>query len=150
MQLKFSKNAITGNLAGKPIHCVARITEGTGSPPAGVYTIPPPMRDPVYGLTALLLPLEQGGAPGTAAGINYIKGYAQAKASALAEKWAAPPSALVAAAGGSTAEAKAMATGVLVLSDKPIAGRNCLVVSLGFADLMLGLETSGGATLTVL
>lgn len=149
MQLKFSKNAITGNLAGKPIHCVARITEGTGSPLAGVYTIPPPMRDPVYGLTALLLPLEQGGTR-TAAGINYIKWCVQAKATALADKWIEMPSALASAAAGGAAEAKARAAGVLVLSDKPIAGRNCLVVSLGFADLMLGLEASGGATLTVL
>jgi hypothetical protein len=38
---------------------------------------------------------------------------------------------------------------MLVLSDKPIAGRNCLIVSQGFADLMQGLDASGGATLTV-
>jgi hypothetical protein len=53
-------------------------------------------------------------------------------------------------AGGAGAERQALAKEVLVLSDKPIAGRNCLVVSIGFADLMLGLAATGGATLTVL
>ena len=51
-------------------------------------------------------------------------------------------------AGGAGAELP-LTKEILVLSDKPIAGRNCLVVSVGFADLMLGLKASGGASLTV-
>ena len=78
--------------------------------------------------------------------------------SAPASKVAAPRAGLASSAGGGAAESaggagaegQALAKEVLVLSDKPIAGRNCLVVSLGFADLMLGLQVSGGATLTVL
>jgi hypothetical protein len=34
---------------------------------------------------------------------------------------------------------------VFVLSDRPVLGRNCVVVSSGFADLMDALQTSGGA-----
>jgi hypothetical protein len=78
--------------------------------------------------------------------------------SAPASKMAAPRPGLASSAGGGAAESaggagaerQALSREVLVLSDKPIAGRNCLVVSLGFADLMLGLQATGGATLTVL
>lgn len=38
---------------------------------------------------------------------------------------------------------------VFVLSDRPVLGRNCIVVSSGFADLMDGLQTSGGARVRV-
>jgi len=53
-------------------------------------------------------------------------------------------------AGGAGAERQSAAKEILVLSDRPIAGRNCLVASLGHADLMLALQATGGATLTVL
>ena len=43
MQLKFSSNTITGNLGGKPIHCVVRMSQGTGSPMPGEYTVRPPI-----------------------------------------------------------------------------------------------------------
>lgn len=178
MQLRLSNDAISGILAGKPIRCEVRIAPGTGSLPAGAYKIFPPTRDPMYGLTALALPLDQGstGSGGYAREIKYALASkmdaprsAQLKAAALASKVAtpmsaqlkaaaraqsskvdAPRSALTAAAGGGAAEVKYGTKEVLVLSDKPIAGRNCLVVSQGFADLMLGLVASDGATLTVL
>ena len=51
--------------------------------------------------------------------------------------------------GGGAGAAVPLTKQVLVLSDKQIAGRNCLIVSLGFADLMLGLQAAGGASLTV-
>jgi hypothetical protein len=38
---------------------------------------------------------------------------------------------------------------VFVLSNKPVLGRNCIVISSGFADLMDGLQTAGGARVTV-
>jgi hypothetical protein len=37
-----------------------------------------------------------------------------------------------------------------VLSDRPILGRNSVIVQSGFADLMDALKVSGGATLQVL
>ena len=42
MQLKLSNNMITGNLAGKPIHCMVRMSPGTGSLARGEYVIPRP------------------------------------------------------------------------------------------------------------
>jgi hypothetical protein len=36
-----------------------------------------------------------------------------------------------------------------VLSDRPVLGRNCVVVSSGFAGLMDGLQKAGGARVTV-
>jgi hypothetical protein len=36
-----------------------------------------------------------------------------------------------------------------VLSDRPVLGRNSIVVSSGFADLMDALQTSGGARVRV-
>ena len=58
MQLKLSNDSITGILAGKPIRCEVRIAPGTGSLPAGAYKIFSPKRDPMYGLTALVFPLD--------------------------------------------------------------------------------------------
>ena len=81
-----------------------------------------------------------------------LPGYAQSMKAEFAQssKVEAPRSALASSAGGAGAERPFLAKEVLVLSDRAIAARNCLVVTLGFADLMLGLEASGGATLTVL
>jgi hypothetical protein len=195
MQLKFSNNTITGNLAGKLIHCVVRMSQGTGSPARGDYVIAPPASDAIYGQTALVIPLKQGSAGvgmhaylkagvaqaalkmGFAAADKTIAmpsgwaqtalkmGYAPAVKVAAprpglapASKVAAPRPGLASSAGGGAAESaggagaerQSASKEVLVLSDKPIAGRNCLVASLGFADLMLGLQATGGATLTVL
>ena len=39
--------------------------------------------------------------------------------------------------------------GVFVLVDKPLAGRNTIVVAMGFAELMAALPQARGATVTV-
>ncbi|MGH9647861.1 MAG: hypothetical protein ACRD4E_13710 [Bryobacteraceae bacterium] len=39
--------------------------------------------------------------------------------------------------------------GVFVLMDKPLAGRNGLVITSGFAELMAALQQAGGANVTV-
>ena len=170
MQLKLSNNMITGNLAGKPIHCRVRMGPGTGSPAPGEYVVPAPESDPIYGYTAMVVPLRPGSI-GVAQGLHFKVPGAQ-----TAIKFAYAPASKVntpglgssagifkapgltssagggamESAGGAGAEAQSLTKQVLVLSDKPIAGRNCLIVSLGFADLMLGLQATAGATLTVL
>ena len=183
MQLSLSKNMITGNLAGKPIHCVVRMSPGTGSPAPGEYIVPPPASDAIFGQTALMIPVKPGSSGFASAQVDYFfKGGGQAQVAlkmgfAPASKEARPvvPAALkmqpgvapshhmlkvpglassagggaMESAGGAGAERQSLTKEVLVLSDKPIAGRNCLIVSLGFADLMLGLQASGGAALTV-
>ena len=150
MELKLSNNMITGNLAGKPIHCVVRMSQGTGSPARGEYVIPPPVSDPIYGHTAMVIALKPG-SPGVAQGLHFkVPGLGSSagifKTPGLSSS---AGGGAMESAGGAGAERQSQTNQVLVLSDKPIAGRNCLVVSMGFADLMLGLEASGGATLTV-
>ena len=44
---------------------------------------------------------------------------------------------------------QAAAGQVFVLSNRPIAGQNSLVVSSGYADLMDALRAAGGASVTV-
>ena len=39
--------------------------------------------------------------------------------------------------------------GVFVVVERPLAGRNSIVIVAGFAELMRGLEAAGGATVTV-
>jgi hypothetical protein len=42
------------------------------------------------------------------------------------------------------------ATGQLyVLSDRPIPGRNCIIMSSGFADVMSALKAAGGGLITI-
>ncbi len=141
MQLKFSSNTITGNLGGKPIHCVIRMSQGTGAPPSGEYTVRPPTNDPVYGRTALVIPSKFANDIGprtpSAKLISPASSSSNAPGARVSWDWIKMPS-------GAQAGVQ-----MLVLSDKPIAGRNCLIVSQGFADLMQGLDASGGATLTV-
>ena len=151
MQLKLSNNAITGSLAGKLIHCVVRMSRGTGSPARGEYVIPPPVSDPIYGHTAMVIPSTPGSKGvagalhfkvpglGSSAGIFKTPGLRSSAGGGAMES-----------AGGAGAERQSTTKEVLVLSDRPIAGTNCLIISIGFADLMEGLQTTGGASLTVL
>ena len=150
MQLKLSNNMITGNLAGKPIHCVVRMSQGTGSPARGDYVIPPPVSDPIYGQTAMMIDLKPG-SPGVAQGLHFkVPGLGSSAGIFKAPGSASSAGGGAMETGGGAGAAVPLTKQVLVLSDKPIAGRNCLIISIGFADLMEGLQTTGGASLTVL
>jgi hypothetical protein len=142
MQLKFSSNTITGNLGGKSIHCVVRMSQGTGSPMPGEYTVRPPTSDPLFGRTALVIPSKFANDIGPRVLSAKLMGPASSPVNTPGARvswdWIKMPSG-----------APQAGVQMLVLSDKPIAGRNCLIVSQGFADLLQGLDASGGATLTV-
>ncbi|HEY2431935.1 MAG TPA: hypothetical protein VGI12_04605 [Vicinamibacterales bacterium] len=134
MQLKFSNNIITGNLGGKPIQCVVRMSQGTGLPISGEYTVRPPTSDPIFGRTALVI-LSKSAVSRAVDPLKEAKLFTPGRVS---WDYIKTPSG-----------APQAGVQMLILSDKPIAGRNCLIVTLGFADLMSGLDASGGATLTV-
>jgi hypothetical protein len=143
LMFQVASRAIAGNLGGKPVHCMMRPAQGGALPPAGDYEILPPVSDPIYGRLALMAPAGQlaaiewnwttAPAGGLAASEKYLKDAAKFWEKPLGEQ--KPDS-----AGGG---------GVFVLSDRPVLGRNCIVVSSGFADLMDALQTSGGARVTV-
>ena len=150
--LRSTSNRITGSLAGRPISCFFHPVSG-GLPP-GNYKISGPMRNSVYGTFALLT--AAGPAPGAAvqpgalAGKDWIsagwiekgwieKGWMNAgwvNRDWIESGWVSPPGQI-------------NQPGVFVVMDKPLAGRNGIVVTSGFAELMAALQQAGGATVTV-
>ena len=144
---------IAGNLGGKQVNCAIRQVQGGHLAP-GTYHISAPIKDPIYGTTAHLTSAAQlssvevrGWDPdkrkevvGAAAKFHMpsafvIKGtFRGAQSDVVTEKVGADH----------------ISSGqVFVLCDKPVLGRNTLVVSMGFADLMDALQSSGGATVTI-
>lgn len=153
MRLLFQAGSrtIAGNLAGKPLYCTLRPPQGGSLPPAGDYGILPPMDDPIYGRVALMAPFGGSGAiltqltmqkcmvtamPTASGAYEFFKPDAMAVSNKKFSKPDAPSSGV---AGGPC----------FVISNQPVLGRNCIIVSAGFADLMDGLQAAGGARVTV-
>jgi hypothetical protein len=128
-RLDFSSrsNVISGNVAGKTLHCVIRA--GGALPLPGTYQIMAPLSDPVYGKYAFLVPMA--GQIGMPALDGASKGAAY-----LSLKFNA----------GVTAKADSAR---FVLTAQPMIGRNSLVIAQGFADLIAALEAAGGAYVTI-
>jgi hypothetical protein len=63
LEYRSRSNVISGNLAGKTLHCVIRA--GGAFPSAGTYEIGPLRSDPIFGKFALLMPV--GGVQGKGA-----------------------------------------------------------------------------------
>jgi hypothetical protein len=122
LTFQISSRTITGSLGGKFLYCTMRPLQGGVVPPAGDFKIQPPVSDPIYGRIALMAPV----------GGSLIL-------SAVSGKFFLKPDRTPGAGGGP----------VFVLSDRPVLGRNCIVVNSGYADLMDALQTSGGAMVTV-
>ena len=158
--------ALSGSIGGKHLHIVTRPAHGSAALPAGEYAIHPPVIDPIYGAVALVVPTA---GPSNPAGdtVSYIKNAPANKWSAPANKYSAPVNKLSAPTNKWSAPANKysaptdkwaspMPAGesglnetVFVLSQKAIPGRNSIIVSSGFADLMDALHAAGGATITV-
>lgn len=124
-------NVISGLIGGTPIHCTFR--PGGAVPPPGNYDVLPPTDDPIYGRCALMVRQEGQGPSST---FDPTK-----RAAPALRMWGAFPALDVASFPSSGSG--------FVLSDRPIPGRNCLVCVSGFADLMEGLESSGGASIQI-
>jgi hypothetical protein len=168
MRLMFQvgSRTIVGSLGGRFLHCTMRPAQGGALPPAGDYAILPPVSDPIYGRLALMAPVGGSGAvdvrwklvvnPSAVSGKLVDKPLTTAVSGKVFEKPDARRTAIgqklfekpidfqkadpIHSAGGGQ---------VFVLSDRPVLGRNCIVVSSGFADLMDGLQKAGGARVTV-
>ena len=175
MRLLFQAGSrtIAGNLAGKFLCCTMRPPQGGALPPAGDYVILPPMNDPIYGRVALMAPVGRAG--GIRPELTMQKCLATATflkpdvtpaavsgkllekplgAAAIGAKVFQKPGATATSIGAKVFEKPLEKRGagagqVFVLSDRPVLGRNCVVVSSGFADLMDSLQTAGGAGVTV-
>jgi hypothetical protein len=137
LMFQVGSRTIMGSLGAKFLHCTMRPAQGGVLPPPGEYQIVAPVSDPIYGRLALMTPAG-GSAP--------IPGKFTEKP-LTGKSWEKPDSGKfsekydsIHSAGGGQ---------VFVLSDRPVLGRNCIVVSSGFADLMDALLTSGGATARV-
>jgi len=168
MRLLFQAGSrtIAGSLGGKFLNCTIRPPQGGALPPAGDYEILPPMNDPIYGRVAVMASVGQSGpvrvelamqkclvsasfflkpeATPTAIGQKiFLK--PDARSTSISQKLFEKPMAArrmghpASSAGGQA----------FVLSDRPVLGRNCVVVSSGFADLMDGLQKAVGARVTV-
>jgi len=137
---------IAGNLGGKALCCSMRPAQGGTLPPAGDYQILAPMNDPVYGRVALMAPV--GGSGAVDVGLTLQKCLV-AVGAASGAGW--DFSVTVNKKGFKLDATPAGATSgqCFVLSNQPVLGRNCIVVSSGFADLMDGLQAAGGARVTV-
>jgi hypothetical protein len=135
MNLTLSNNALSGNLMGTPVYGMTRSAFGGTPPPAGIYDISPPVGDPMFGMYAILTPVT-GGAPG--GGSSSVAGFGKFfhKPDDVFPKLQIPKGP------GSPSQ-------MLVLSDRVIPGRNCIIVSLGFADMMNALQSAGGGRITI-
>jgi hypothetical protein len=147
MRLLFQvgSRTISGSLAGKFLQCTMRPPQGGTLPPAGDYAILAPMNDPIYGRVALMVPV--GGSGAVDVGLTLQKCLVAIKLTFKPDAGPSPVAFGVAKKPGGTAAGDV--SQVFVLSDKPVLGRNCIVVSSGFADLMDGLQTAGGARVTL-
>jgi hypothetical protein len=167
MNLRLTKNTIVGNAMGTPVSGMTRSAFGGASPVAGLYSISPPVSDPIFGMYAVLTPVAgpspAGGAQAAvrhrvgAADYYTIKGrIAPLQASKVESQpggsmaWSGDVVKQVRASKMEVVAQQTSATGPLyVLSDRPIPGRNCIIVSRGFADVMSALKAAGGGQITI-
>jgi hypothetical protein len=166
VNLRLTNNTIVGDVMGRPVAGMTRSPYGGASPAAGLYSVSPPVSDPVFGMYAVLTPATGPSPDGSAqAAIRHrvgaadyysIKGrIAPLQAATLAASpagsaaWSGDVLKMVAA---SKMEMQAQSQGsgqVYVLSDRPIPGRDCIIVSFGFADMMSALNAAGGGQITI-
>src|ERR1035437_9085944 len=73
MNLRLSKNTISGNLMGTPVTGMTRSAVGGTSPTAGLYDISPPISDPVFGMHAYLTPATGSSPAGSAKTDNFVE-----------------------------------------------------------------------------
>lgn len=146
---------LIAHIGGRTFHLMI---QPRGAPPPGNYDIHPPVQDPVYGMLALMLPAAGPAAPHGEKDWKYWTYQPAMHANAPAAlspyqpvKLGSPAYAKMVspAAGLSRPESPSQGPQVFVISDRPIPGRNAVVISSGFADLMDALRASGGATIQV-
>ena len=159
MNLRLTKNTIMGNAMGTPVSGMTRSAFGGASPVAGLYSISPPVSDPIFGVYAILTPVA---GPSPAGGAQAAVRHCVAVAQNIIICRTAPFEAATVGGsrGGSVAwsgdtgkmvQAQQASTAgpLYVLSDRPIPGRNCIIVSQGFADVISALKAAGGGQIII-
>src|ERR1039457_2278302 len=129
-------NQLRANLAGKFLTCFFRPLLGATLPP-GKYKISSPMHNSVYGTFALLS--AAGPAAGVAGHKDWLSAAGPAAGLADHKDWVTRSDWI---------EFSINQSGVFVLVARPLAGRNGIVITSGFAELMAALQQAGGATVT--
>jgi len=143
MAVEIRGSAMSGFVSGKRVQVQFRPVGN--APPPGNYTLLPAVQDPIYGQVVLMAP--QSGGWQNAAIKPWMPGFSLGglvSAGSVAEKVGWLAGAIKDGGRGSN-----LGGLVFVLSDRPIAGMNSLVVTFGFADLISALRLSGGATISV-
>lgn len=146
--LKLQNGAMVGTLAGKPLFCFLRATQGSALP-AGEYIVRGPVEDPIYGPVAILV--SKGSHSGGTVAIEWTY---------RAHDWIQQPPAGAAAADAWSPAMAGTATGyfqcapggsggAFLVSGRSIPGQNCLVVTSGLSELMDALKAAGSASITV-
>jgi hypothetical protein len=146
-------NQLRANLAGKFLTCFFRPLLGATLPP-GKYKISSPMHNSVYGTFALLS--AAGPAAGVAGHKDWLSAAGPAAGVAGHKDWLSAAGPAVGLADhkdwvtrSDWIEFSINQSGVFVLVARPLAGRNGIVITSGFAELMAALQQAGGATVTV-
>ena len=136
--LHSASNRLTAQLGGTYVTSLFRQPSGKGIPP-GHYTLSAPMHNSVYGTFALLSPAREA----SVWGMGWID--IHGPVGAAAEDWVTTRE----SAGWIDLPSLVNQPEVFVLLEQPLAGRNIILMTDGFAELMAALHQAGGATVTV-
>jgi len=142
--LTLAQSTIRGFVAGKMVNCAVRSSPAGLTLPAGQYLLRPAANNPVYGLVMSIEPMRPGGQ-----GPSSVKMTPAAlKMTPAAVKMTPAGLKMAPASKVDSPAAGFQPSGAIVISDRAIAG-NCLVVTLGFGDLVDAVQRAGGVTLIV-
>lgn len=144
--LTLTKTSLSGSVMGRPVNALALPGSSDAAPPPGEYDLLPALQDPFFGTYIIATRRGSGfkpgyegikrpGGPGVAVGHEGIK----LPSTPFAPSWKKWRGAV-----GDPTEA------VFVLCEKPIPGRNCVVLVAGLSDLLEALKGAPGAPLRVI
>ena len=149
--LSSATNQIKAHLAGRHLLCSFKPLSGRAIPP-GKYKLSAPMKNVIYGPFVLLSPVSRSSAPRDWIDI-YSRSQGLGRAGIQSTQWIDNP-AIDWIDNPSIAWIENAAPcfnqqGIFVLVGKPLAGRNAILITWGFADFISALAQTGGSEITV-
>jgi len=147
--LHSASNRLTAQLAGTYVTSIFRQPSGKAIPP-GNYILSAPMHNSVYGTFALLSPTREA----SPQGMLWIDLWIDIPVAASGKDWVSSRESADwvttrESAGWIDLPSVVNQPGVFVLLERPLAGRNTILITAGFAELTAALHQAGGATVTV-
>jgi hypothetical protein len=145
MNVSMHNSTITGFHGGKSLQVSLRSQPGLTSPRPGAYFLHPPLKDPIFGMFAVLTP---AGAQVDTGPTQVLIGLITASLA----KGGAKATGITPQSGDSAAVATFLVNqnpGAFVLSNRNLQGKNSLLVITGFADLIEALRSGGGLAVQV-